>query len=112
MANFQLGDQQKVSYSLAELDKDGNPAVVQAGDTVVIVSSDTESIAVVPDATPAPGTAASGFLVGGKKLQTGVKVTATITHTDGTTLTVEDDIDVVGGPATSISLGLGSPVSQ
>lgn len=112
MANFQLGDSQKVAYALTELDAAGNPASAQPGDNVNIVASDTDSLSVVPDPTPAAGSVASGFLVGGKKLQTGVTVTATVTHTDGTSLTVTDAIDIVGGVASSLSLGLGAPVSQ
>ncbi len=112
MPNFQLGDTEKVPYALTELDADSNPATPQATDTISIVSSDTTSITVVPDATPVAGSVASGFLVGGTKLQTGVNVTATVTHADGTSLTVSDLIDIVGGTASSISLGLGAPVSQ
>jgi hypothetical protein len=112
MANFQLGDTEKVSYALTELDADSNPASAQPGDTVAIVSSDTASATVVPDAAPVAGSVASGFIVGGKKLQTGVTITATVTHADGTSLTVADTIDIVGGKASSLSLGLGAPVSQ
>lgn len=112
MANFQLGDTEKVPYALTELDADSNPAVPQATDVIAIASSDTDSATVVPDATPAAGSVASGFVVGGKKLQTGVTVTATVTHADGTSLTITDTIDIVGGAASSLSLGLGAPVSQ
>jgi len=112
MANFQLGDTEKVSYALTELDADSNPATPAPGDTITVVSSDTASATVVPDATPAAGSVASGFILGGTKLQTGVTITATVTHTDGTTLSVVDTIDIVGGKASSISLGLGAPVSQ
>ncbi len=112
MPNFQLGDTEKVPYALTELDADSNPATPAPGDTVTVVSSDTDSITVVPDATAADGSVASGFLFGGKKLGTGISVTATVTHADGTSLTVSDLIDVVGGAASSISLGLGAPVSQ
>ena len=114
MPNFQLGDTEKVPYALTELDADSNPATPQAGDVITIVSSDTASITVVPDATPVAGSVASGFLVGGSKLQTGVQVTATVTHAapGSTPLTVTDLIDVVGGTASSISIGLGAPVSQ
>jgi hypothetical protein len=111
--NFQLGDTEKVPYSLIELDADSNPATPEPGDTITIVSSDTASLAVVPDPTPAAGTVASGFLVGGSKLQTGVTVTATVSHADGSpSLSVVDTIDIVGGKASSLSLGLGAPVAQ
>lgn len=112
MPNFQLGDTEKVPYALTELDADSNPATPQPGDTITIVSNDTDSITVVPDATPKDGSVASGFLLGQRKLQNGVSVTATVTHVDGSTLTVVDLIDVVAGAATSLSLGLGAPVSQ
>ncbi len=112
MPNFQLGDTEKVAYTLTELDADQNPANAQPGDVLTVTSSDTDSITVVPDDTPVAGSVASGFLLGGRKLQTGVQVTATVTHTDGTSLTVTDLIDVVAGAATTLSLGLGAPVSQ
>jgi hypothetical protein len=112
MAAFQLGDTEKVQYALTELDADSNPATPSPGDTISIVSSDTASLTVVPDATPTAGSIASGFLMGGKKLAAGITVTATVTHTDGTSLTVADTIDIVGGKASSLSLGLGAPVAQ
>ncbi len=113
MANFQLGDTEQVTYALTELDADSNPATPAAGDTISVVSSDTASLTVVPDATPVAGSVASGLLVGGKKLGTGIQVTATVSHADGSpSLSVTDLIDVVGGKASSLSLGLGAPVSQ
>lgn len=112
MANFQLGDTEKVAYALTELDADSNPATANPADTISITSSDTASVSVVPDATAAAGSVASGFLVGGSKLQVGVAINATVTHPDGTSLSVVDLIDVVGGAASSLSLGLGAPVSQ
>jgi hypothetical protein len=112
MPNFQLGDTEKAPYTLTELDADSNPATPQDGDVITVVSSDTASATVVPDATPIAGSIASGFVVGGKKLQTGVTITATVTHTDGTSLSVVDTIDIVGGKASSLSLGLGAPVAQ
>ena len=111
--NFQLGDTEKVAYALTELDVDSNPATPEAGDVITVTSSDTASITVVPDATPAAGSVASGFLVGGKKIQQGVQITASVTHADGSPfLTVTDLIDLVGGVASSLSLGLGAPVAQ
>ena len=112
MANFQLGDTEKTPYALTELDADSNPATPDPADVISIVSSDPASATVVPDATPAAGSVASGFIVGGTKLQTGVTITATVTHADGTSLSVVDTIDVVGGKASSLSLGLGAPVAQ
>ncbi len=112
MPNFQLGDTEKAPYALTELDADSNPASPSPGDVITITSSDTASATVVPDATPTAGSIASGFVVGGKKVQVGVTITATVTHTDGTMLSVTDTIDVVGGVASSLSLGFGAPVSQ
>lgn len=110
--NPQLGDTEKVPYALTELDADSNPATPKSDDTITITSSDTDSATVVPDATPVAGSVASGFILGGKKLQTGVTITATVAHSDGTSLTVTDTIDIVGGAASSLSLGLGAPVAQ
>jgi hypothetical protein len=113
MANTQLGDTEKAPYTLVELDADSNPASPDPGDVIVITSSDPLSATIVPDATPVAGSVASGFVVGGKKLQAGVVITAALTHADGTQLpTVTDTIDVVGGKASSISFALGPPVAQ
>jgi hypothetical protein len=113
MANFQLGDTEKVSYALTVLDADSNPANLLPGDTVSVFSSDTTSATIVPDSVPAAGSVASGFVVGGKKVQVGVSITAAITHADGSLgLSVVDLIDIVGGTASSISLGFGAPVAQ
>ncbi len=112
MANFPLADTQKVAYALTELDADNNAATPQPGDVIAVTSSDTDSATVVPDDTPVAGSVASGFVLGGKKLQTGVTITATVTHADGTSLTASDVIDIVGGVASSLSLGLGAPVAQ
>lgn len=111
--NTQLGDTQKVPYTLTALDADGNPASLAAGDVVVVSSSDTASATVVPDATPAAGSLASGFILGGKKLQVGVVITAAANKADGSVdLTVTDTIDIVAGAASALSFGLGAPVSQ
>jgi hypothetical protein len=112
MPNFQLGDTEKAPYALTELDADSNPATADPADVISVTSSDTASATIVPDATPAAGSIASGFVVGGKKVQAGVVISASVTHTDGTSLSVTDTIDVVGGKASSLSLGLGAPVSQ
>lgn len=111
MPNFQLGDTEKVPYALTELDAASQPVAGVATDVIAIVSSVPASVAVVPDATPVAGSVASGFLTGGVPA-VGVVVTATVTHVDGTALTVSDTIDCVGGVANSISLGLGAPVSK
>lgn len=113
MPNPQIGDTEKAPYTLVELDADSNPALPSAGDVISITSSDTDSATIVPDATPVAGSVASGFVVGGKKLQVGVVITASVTHADGTTLgPVTDTIDIVGGVASSLSFGLGAPVAQ
>lgn len=112
MANFPLGDTQKVAYSLTELDADNNPTDGVAGDVIAVTSSDTASATIVPDATPAVGTVGSGFIVGGSKLQTGVVVTASVTHADGTSFLATDTIDIVAGAATQLAISLGAPVAQ
>jgi hypothetical protein len=112
VANFQLGDTQKVPFALSALDADGNPTTITTGDTVSVTSSDEASAKVVSDPTPTTGSLASGFIVGGKKLGT-VTITASATKADGTVdITVQDVIDIVPGTASSLSLGLGVPVAQ
>lgn len=113
MANTQLGDTEQMSYTVTELDADSNPATPLPGDTCVVSSSASASASVVPDATPVAGSIASGQIVGGKALATGVSISALVTHADGTTLgPVTALVDVVGGVASSISIGFGAPVAQ
>ena len=109
MANFQLGDTEKVSYAVTILDADSNPASLQPGD-VVSATSSSPSMTVLPDATPVAGSVASGFLLGTAALATGVVFTVAITGS--VNLTATDTIDIVGGPASSISIALGTPVAQ
>lgn len=113
MANNQLTDTFKVSFTFGELDKDNNPTGGN-GDTATIVSSDTASLTVVLDATPAQGSLASGFFVGGSKIQTGVVVTGTASHTDGTPVAPPTTItfDIVAGAAVSAGFSLGTAVPQ
>lgn len=113
MANFQLQDNFKVPFSVIELDSDNNPTGGQ-GDTATVVSSDTASLTVVLDPTPAPGSIVSGFLVGGTKLQVGVAVTVTTSHADGSPVgqPVVDMIDIVAGAGVSAGISLGTPIPQ
>jgi hypothetical protein len=124
MPNFQLQDSFEVPYAAFEADADSNSVAPGSGDTVSVISSDTASLTVVPDATvdatkvptgTDPTTCLqTGLLVGGKKAQVGVSVTATFSHSDGTPAAkpVVDLIDVIVGPATTGSISLGTPVSQ
>lgn len=113
MSNFQLQDNFKAPYALTVLDKDNNPTSLQAGETVAVTSDSPASLTVAPDASPAPGTIASGFLVGGTTLKVGCIATAQVTKADGTPgLSVAQLLDVVAGAEASISLGLGAPVAQ
>lgn len=112
MANLQLQDNQKVPYQLVAVDTDGNPAQLAAGATIAVSSSDPASSSVVPDPTPVAGSVASGFVVGGTKLGT-VQISAAVTNGDGSAgPTGAVSIDVVSGPAASISFSLGTPVAQ
>lgn len=124
MANFQLQDSQKVPYAIFESDAKGNIDPPDTGDSVVVTTSDSASLTVVPDAAvdPAkvPGGNApanclqTGFIVGGAKAQLAVQVTATFTHTDGTPAppAAVDLVDVIVGPITTGTISLGTPVSQ
>lgn len=129
MANFQLQDSQKVSYAVAEFDKDGNIEAPGAGDSVAVASDSPSSLTVAADAAVDPakvpnnpdGSAGdptkylqTGFLIGGATLKTGVQVTATFAHTDGSAAPppVVDLIDIVVGPIATGAISLGTPVNQ
>lgn len=110
--NFQLQDTQKVPYRLVALDADGNQATLPTGASVDVSSSDSGMANVVADPTPADGAVASGMIVGGTKLGT-VQINATVTNQDGSTgPTGAVAVDVVSGPAASISISLGAAVPQ
>jgi hypothetical protein len=112
MPSFMLQDVQKVPYQIAAVDADGNPASLAAGDSINVSSSDSTMAVVVPDATPAAGFVASGFIVGASKLGT-VQINAAVTHADGSAgPTGAVSIDIVSGPAASLSMGFGTPVAQ
>lgn len=111
--NFQLGDSQKVSYSLTERDAKGHPVPADPTDVITVVSSDETAVTVVPDATPVSGTSASGFILAGDNLAVGVSITATLTPADGSApLSDVRLIDVVAGKPSTLSFGFGVPVNQ
>ena len=122
MANVQLQDVQKIPYAVLETDADGNAVVPAAGDSVSVVSADTDSFTVVPDTTVDPAKAPAGstplqtgFIVGGKKNQAGVSITATITKGDSTATPIPPIVillDNVTGPASNGSISLGQPEAQ
>jgi hypothetical protein len=128
MPNTQLGDTQKVSYKYGLNDADSNFVPLPAGATVSVTSGATASATVVPDATPTihnpgqpndgqpdPTADASGFILGGATLATGVSITFSCLAADGTTKIVPDVvdlIDIVPGAATTAAVSLGTPIAQ
>lgn len=113
MGNFQLQDIQEVPYQLTALDADKLPgAALAPGATIVVSSADPTLATVVPDATPAAGSVASGMILAQPKLGT-VQLNAAVTNADGTAgPTGAIAIDIVNGPAATIAFNLGTPVLQ
>jgi len=112
MANFQLGDSQKVDYQLLAKDAKGEPALAQPGDTITIASSDLAMATVVPDATPVAGSVASGFIVAGNAVGT-VTINASYAPADGSpAFTASQLIDIGSGKTASVALNLGTAVAQ
>jgi hypothetical protein len=106
--NYQIAQNEHIPFSLFER----NPAFSKIPATVIVVSSDPASVSVVLDATPAPDTNASGYFLGGAKIQNGVMVTATVRQADGQTRSNTYTFDVVAEvPQTSsLAFQLGRPV--
>lgn len=103
---------EKISYQLVEFAADGSPANVNPADTVSVVSAEPSLIEVVPDGTATAGSVASGFLVA-KGVTTGVLITGTVTHPDGTSITTTQTVAVTQAfNAASIALNLGTAVKQ
>jgi hypothetical protein len=113
MANYQLGNTQKAPYTVVALDSEGNVAVPVASDVVTVISTNTAALTVTPDAVAVAGSIASGFIAGVAPGGAGISVTATLTHADGTSVTVSQMVDVgVPGAAATLTLTFGAPVAQ
>lgn len=110
---FVLTDNQQVTYGLSAEDAKLNPAQLAAGATLAVTSADPASVAVVPDATPAAGTVASGLLVAGAKLTASVQISAAVTNADGSAgPTGTQAIAVVADAASTIAFTLGTATAQ
>jgi hypothetical protein len=115
MPNVPLPDNFKVSYQVPGLDSDGAPTgMLGTGSTLTVVSSAPDSVSVAQDATStAPGMVATGFLVGGKAVQTGVVITFTLTLADGSKSSQTVSVDDIAGAASSLGpIVLGTPIPQ
>ncbi len=112
--NTQLQDNFKVAFKVFEFDADNNTASPTQGDSCIVTSSDTASVSVVQDATPTdPQAVATGFLVGGAKLGTGIVISAPVLHADGSPESSPTIlIDVVAGAGVSAGIVLDTPVAQ
>lgn len=108
--NFQLASNQKVPYRVTHIDG----SLLAPGNTLAVDSADVSSATIVPDAAPAAGSLASGFIVGGAKLAAGLKITTTEKNSAGVvTDTVAIAIDVVGAAAAAnLAMALGTAVPQ
>lgn len=111
MANSQLGDTEKMPYTLVELDGASQPVAGLPTDAITVISDAPASAKVVPDDTPVAGSSASGWILGGVP-KNGVTINATVTHADGSVLSASATVDIVGGMASSLAFGFGAPVAQ
>ena len=107
--NDQVTPSTKIPYTVVEVDSNGDVVTPKSGDTCTVVSADTAACIVAPDISQFAG----GFIKGGTKLENGVVITATITHSDGSAAFVTTKpVDNVAGPAVGDAITFGSPVSQ
>lgn len=115
VSNTPLTDNFKIPYVYTLVDADGNAVPLAPGETVGVVSADEASATIVPDAVPTAG-AASGWVLGGAKLQVGVGVTFTVLDSTGAPVTdvtpVVDLFDIGAGAPKTGSVQLGTPVIQ
>ena len=114
---MQLATDQKVPYVVAHLD--GIP--LKIGNSIAVTSSDINGATIVPDATPMAGSLASGFVVAGTALQTGLKITANELDTTGAVVdTTSTSVDIVAAtpppppppPKSNLPVSLGVPVPK
>lgn len=97
MSNLQLGDSQQVTATATALDADNQPTT----DTLTWTSSDTTAVSLTPSADT------MSCVIDGLIPTTNV----TITATDSLGNVTSGELDVVSGPATSLSLQFG-PVTD
>jgi hypothetical protein len=114
---FVLTDSQKVPYQIIGDDAAGFPgAALPAGATIAVTSSDPTIAVVVPDAAPAPGTVASGFIaaaVPAKVSVAPIQINAAVTNADGTPgPTGSLAVSVVAGALATIVMSLGAAVAK
>ncbi len=106
MAAYILTDSQKVTISIAAVDKKGAPADVQG---IAFASSDTTVATVEQDA----GDMTKAVVVAGMPGSAQISVTADADLGDGVSLlTGVFDLSVVGGQAVGLSVSAGSPEEQ
>lgn len=120
MADFQLQIGFQVPYVIQEFsDAAGTlPIAALPTDVTTVVSANTASLTVAPDATPVVlGAAQTGFLVAGTTAATAISVTATVTPAGLAALIASVLVDVIATtpppppPAASIGITLGTPVA-
>ena len=109
MANLKLASNQKVPFVVNHVDG----SQLKVGNSIRVSSPDPTGATVVPDPAPLVGLA-TGFVVGGTNLQTGLNIVAD--EIDSTGAVVDSTsiaIDIVAaGAATNLVLTLGTPVPQ
>jgi hypothetical protein len=99
------------TFAVTGTDSNGNPAVLEPGDVTTAVSS-SPSIGVAIDPTPATASLFSGTLTAVAPPTAGISIIFTIVHTDGTSATLTDMVDVPPAPsgeATTLGVTLGAP---
>jgi hypothetical protein len=87
---YQLGEGESVPFKLVA-------SQILPGDKAVVYSHHPKAVIVQQDAIAAPGTSASGMIVGGPVPASAVVIQGTITHPDGTSTVSSFTVDVGGG---------------
>lgn len=98
MANLELGDTQTVTATVVPDDADNQPTT----DTLTWTASDTAAVTLIPSDDTL------SCVINGAQPATDVVITAT----DPNGLTITGTLDVVAGPATSLSLSFGAVTAQ
>lgn len=99
---FILQDNQEFDLAVQLVDAAGNPVPLGDGDAIAFASSD-ESVLVVADHGDGTATATATGKLGTAQVQ------ATDTETDGDTIRETLDVQIVTGPATSVTITPGEP---
>jgi hypothetical protein len=105
MANFQLAETQQVTLTLQPVDANGNVGALSGTPTWSIDNN-------VPANITSTATNGLSVVLTGQVAGSTVNITASAQSSNGTSLTATLSVDIIGGPATSMTIVPGTPTNK